>query len=172
MEHAMSTPFTRRGALTLIGAGAAWPAWAARTGDAAPPFTLPGLDAPVTLALLKGRVVLLDFWASWCGPCKQSFPWLAELQQRHGAAGLRVVAVNVDRQREKADAFLAQVPARFAVAFDPAGEVARRYEIQGMPSSVLLGSDGRVLLHHTGFKDDDRAPLEAAVVAALKRAAP
>jgi cytochrome c biogenesis protein CcmG/thiol:disulfide interchange protein DsbE len=172
MNQPLPTPLTRRSALTLIGASAAWPSWAASAGEAAPPFALPGLDAPVTLALLKGRVVLLDFWASWCGPCKQSFPWLAQLQQRHGPAGLRVVAVNVDRQREKADAFLAQVPARFAVAFDPTGEVARLYAIKGMPSSVLVSADGRVLLHHTGFRDDDRAPLEAAVAAALKRVAP
>lgn len=150
-------------------ASLAWPAaLAARPGDVAPAFTLPGLDAPVTLALLKGRVVLIDFWASWCGPCKQSFPWLAQMQHKHGGAGLRVVAVNLDRSRAAADAFLAQVPARFAVAFDPAGDVARAYAIQGMPSSVLVNPEGRVLLQHAGFRDDDRPQLEAAIVSALK----
>jgi len=159
----------RRDWLATVAATTLWPAaWAAKPGDTAPPFTLPGLDAPVTLALLKGRVVLLDFWASWCGPCKQSFPWLAQMQAKHGPAGLRVVAVNLDRSRAAADAFLAQVPARFAVAFDPAGEVARAYAIQGMPSSVLVSAEGRVLLQHAGFRDDDRPQLEAAIVAALK----
>ncbi len=149
---------------------AAVPVHAAETGQPAPAFTLPGLAGPVELQALRGQVVLLDFWASWCGPCRQSFPWLGELQARHGARGFKVVAVNVDRQRSSADAFLAQVPARFTVAFDASGEVPRRYAVKAMPSSVLVGADGQVLLQHAGFRDDDRASLEAAVAQALQRA--
>ncbi len=153
------------------------PARAADVGQPAPAFSLPGGSGTVSLQGLQGQLVLVDFWASWCGPCKLSLPWLAQLQQRYGSRGLQVVAINLDRQRAPADAFLAQALAgvatapgpALAVAYDPAGEVARRFAIRGMPSSVLVAPDGRVLMQHTGFRDDDRAPLEAAIVAALPR---
>ncbi len=147
------------------------PALAAPAGQPAPPLSLPGTAGVVDLAAYKGKVVYLDFWASWCGPCKLSFPWLNEMQARHGAHGLQVVGVNLDRQRVLADAFLAQVPARFVLAFDPAGDSAHRYAVQGMPSSVLIGADGLVLQQHTGFRDEDRAGREAAIVSALGRVA-
>lgn len=156
--------------LALLSVG---PARAAQPGDTAPPFSLQAraaADPPVDLSQWKGQVVLVDFWASWCGPCRQSFPWLGRLQARHAARGLQVVGINVDRQRSAAEQFLAQVPAAFTLAFDPAGEVARRYAVQGMPSSVLIGADGRVRLQHVGFRDDDRAALEAAVDEALRQA--
>lgn len=149
---------------TLLGLPAAN---AVESGQPAPAIALPGLAGPVQLEALRGQVVFVDFWASWCGPCKQSFPWLNEMQAKYASRGLRVLAVNVDRQRDDADRFLAQVPARFAIGFDPKGEVARRYAVQAMPSSVLVAADGRVLMHHRGFRDDDRAVLEAAIVAAL-----
>lgn len=145
-------------------------AQAVEPGQPAPAIALPGLAGPVQLDVLRGQVVFVDFWASWCGPCKQSFPWLNEMQAKYGARGLRVLAVNVDRQRADADRFLAQVPARFAVGFDPQGDVAQRYAVKAMPSSVLVGADGRVLQQHGGFRDDDRAGLEAAIVAALAKA--
>jgi cytochrome c biogenesis protein CcmG, thiol:disulfide interchange protein DsbE len=154
----------------------ATPAGAADVGQPAPAFSLPGASGTVSLQGLQGQLVLVDFWASWCGPCKLSLPWLAQLQQRYGSRGLQVVAINLDRQRAPADAFLAQalagmsaMGATLAVAYDPAGDVARRFAIRGMPSSVLVAPDGRVLMLHTGFRDDDRAPLEAAIVAALPR---
>lgn len=158
-------------ALLAIAWGVAAPALAARPGDAAPAVSLPGRDGQlVDLAAYKGKVVLLDFWASWCGPCKQSFPWLAQMQARHGARGLQVVAVNVDRRRADADAFLAQVGAPFVIAFDTAGDTPRRYAIAGMPSTVLIGADGRVRLQHGGFRDDDKPLLEAAIGEALAAA--
>ena len=140
---------------------------AATVGQPAPPLALAGTSGVVDLVAYKGKVVVLDFWASWCGPCKLSFPWLNDMQSRHGARGLQVVAVNLDRQRALADAFLAQVPARFVLAFDPAGDSARRYAVQGMPSSVLIAADGLVLQQHAGFRDEDRTGREAAIVAAL-----
>jgi len=146
-------------------------AHALEPGQRAPAFTLPGLEGPVQLEALRGKVVLVDFWASWCGPCKQSFPWMSALQARHGASGLRIVAVNVDRDRAAADAFLRamqpQMVAPLSIAFDSAGETPARYGAKAMPTSVLVGADGQVLLQHAGFRDADRPVLEAAITAAL-----
>lgn len=162
-------PLTRRRALLGAAAGLATlnapSARAVPVGSAAPAFTLPGLNAPVSLEALRGQTVLLDFWASWCTPCRLSFPWLGEMQARHGARGLRVVAVNVDRQRSDADAFLARTPARFTLAFDSAGDTPRRYAVKAMPSSFLIDTEGRVQLQHAGFRDDDKPALEAAIAA-------
>lgn len=153
-------------ALLLAAAGAAQ---AQAVGAPAPAMQLPGLAGPVDSAALAGKVVVVDFWASWCAPCKRSFPWWNEMQAKYGARGLQVVAVNVDRQRAAADGVLAAGAPRFLVAFDPAGETPRRWDVKAMPTSVVVGGDGRVALRHEGFKDEDRAVLEAAIVAALER---
>jgi peroxiredoxin len=136
-------------------------------GAAAPRFELPGRAGAVQLAKFRGKLVYLDFWASWCGPCRQSFPWMNEMQARYGARGLQVVGVNVDAKSEDADNFLAETPARFPIAFDPAGTTPRAYGIKGMPSSVLVGPDGTVLHTHAGFKEADRAELEKVIQNAL-----
>ncbi len=136
-------------------------------GQPAPAFDLPGANGNVRLADLKGKVVYVDFWASWCAPCKQSFPWMNEMQAKHGARGLQVVGVTVDRKREDAEKFVAAVPARFAVAFDASGKVAEAYQPKGMPTSFLIGADGVVRAMHVGFKDSDRAELEREIEAAL-----
>lgn len=139
------------------------------TGSAAPGFELPGVDGAVKLENYRGKLVYLDFWASWCAPCKRSFPWMASLQKQYGGAGLQVIAVNLDAKREDANTFLQNVPAGFTVAFDGAGKTAQQYGIKGMPSSALIGRDGRVLYTHTGFNDADKAALEAQVQAGLKQ---
>lgn len=157
-----------------LGALGAAPAGAVSVGQRAPAFSLPGLDGDVSLEALGGKVVLLDFWASWCAPCRLSFPWMSAMQARHGPAGLRVVAVNVDRQRAAADAFLRAIQPRMStpltIVFDPAGETPERYGAKAMPTSVLIGADQRVLLLHAGFRDDDKPGLEAALAAALAAA--
>jgi cytochrome c biogenesis protein CcmG, thiol:disulfide interchange protein DsbE len=146
---------------------AAGNAWSLETGAAAPDLNLPGMKEAVNLAQLKGKVVYLDFWASWCGPCKQSFPFMNELQAKYKAQGLEVVAVNLDAKRDDADKFLAQVPAKFSIAFDAKAESAKRFGIKGMPSSYVIGRDGKVVAEHSGFKDDDRKDLESRIASAL-----
>lgn len=145
------------------------PARAAAPGSVAPEFVLDGRSGPVSLAAFKGKFVYLDFWASWCGPCRHSFPWMGELQKRHGAAGLQVVAINVDTSRSDAQRFLTDNPANFIVAYDPSGSVARQYAIKGMPSSVLIGPDGKVLQVHAGFNDTLAQQIEAGLQLALKK---
>ena len=142
-------------------------AWSLDAGAAAPDLNLPGLKDAVNLAALKGKVVYVDFWASWCGPCKQSFPFMNELQSKYGAKGFEIVAVNLDAKRGDADKFLAEVPARFNVAFDAKGETARRFEVKGMPSSYLIGRDGKVIAAHKGFKEEERGELDARIAQAL-----
>jgi thiol-disulfide isomerase/thioredoxin len=148
-------------------------AHAVAVGDVAPNFQLPAVQDARTGALtlrladLRGKVVYLDFWASWCGPCKQSFPWMNEVQARYGAKGLEIVAVNVDTHSEDARSFLAALPPQFRVAFDTQGMTPREYGIRGMPTSLLLGPDGKVLLVHSGFRPDDRAAVEASIERAL-----
>ncbi|MES2889826.1 MAG: TlpA disulfide reductase family protein [Pseudomonadota bacterium] len=151
----------------------ATPAWAVDVGAVPPDVELTGATGlPAKLSGLKGKVVYVDFWASWCGPCKQSFPWMNEMHKKHSAQGLQIVAVNVDARREDANAFLKDAPAQFAVAFDPKGEAAKRFAIKGMPTAVLIGKDGNVLSVHQGFRDQDRATLEAQLVAALAAKGP
>lgn len=126
------------------------------------------VDAPTPPALARyaGQVVYVDFWASWCGPCAQSFPWLNQMHARYGNA-LTVVGVNVDTDAGAADLFLQRHPAHFDIVRDPTGALPERYNIEGMPSSVILDRDGRVLYQHSGFRSQDTAAYEAAIQKAL-----
>jgi thiol-disulfide isomerase/thioredoxin len=143
------------------------PTMALAVGEAAPAFELPGNSGAVTLSSLKGKVVYVDFWASWCGPCKQSFPWLNDMQSKYGAKGFQIVGINVDAKTVDAKTFLADVPAKFTVAYDDKGVTPKQFGIKGMPSSVLIDATGKVLLQHTGFRDADKAQLEQAIQQAL-----
>lgn len=106
-----------------------------------------GLD----LSSYKGKVVYLDFWASWCIPCRLSFPFMNGLQQMYGSRGLVVVAVDVDKDRAAAADFLRQQPAGFNIVYDPAGQIASQYKFRDMPTTVLIGRDGHQRFVHDGF---------------------
>ena len=127
---------------------------------------------PAGLAPVEGRVVWVDFWASWCVPCRRSFPWLNSMHRKYGAEGLQIIAVNLDKDRALADRFLAEVPAEFALRFDPAGELAKHYGVQAMPSSYLIDADGNVLATHAGFRTADTADYEQAIENALSKSRP
>ena len=143
-------------------------AQALEVGQPAPAFDLPGQQGTVQLSSYKGKTVYLDFWASWCGPCKESFPWMNDMQKRYGAKGLRVVGVNLDQKTDDARAFLAANPAQFDIAFDNAGQSPKQYGVKGMPTSLLIGPDGKVLMVHQGFKADSRDELESQIKQALR----
>jgi thiol-disulfide isomerase/thioredoxin len=163
-------------ALTLAMAAAlalgATTAHAVDAGAPAPGFTLPTAKGEaIALDKLRGKVVYVDFWASWCGPCRRSFPWMNEMQQKYGAKGFTVVAINVDKKRADADKFLALLPASFPVVFDEAGTTPTAFAVQGMPSSYLIDARGNVSYVERGFTDESRGPLEERVKALLAAAA-
>jgi thiol-disulfide isomerase/thioredoxin len=151
----------RLGALLL--AGFAGVAAAVERGEPAPDFALPDAEGRIVrLAELRGRQpIYVDFWASWCAPCRKSFPWMGDLQVRH--PGLRVIAVNLDEQRDDAARFLATVPARFTVVYDPSARTARDWRVAGMPSSFLVDRNGVVRLVHKGFRSEDGERLDAEI---------
>ena len=144
------------------------PALATETGHPAPGLALPDArGSVVTLEKLRGQVIYVDFWASWCGPCRRSFPWMNEMQQKYGGKGLAIVAINVDKKRADADKFLAQLPASFPVVFDEAGTSPAAFGVKGMPTSYLIDARGNVVLVERGFLEGSRGELEERIKALL-----
>ena len=119
--------------------------------------------SPLDLAALRGHVVYLDFWASWCGPCRQSFPWMQTLKNTYEDQGLTIVAVNLDADRVDAEKFLKQFKPTFDVRFDPEGKLAELYKVKTMPSSVLIDRHGVTRFTHMGFRPVDGAEYETQV---------
>ncbi len=126
----------------------------------APDFDLPGKQVNVKLSDSKGKLVYLDFWASWCGPCRQSFPWMNALQEKYRSQGFEIIAINLDTNYQDAQKFLAVTPAKFTVAFDSKGLTPRQYGVKGMPTSYLVSREGKIIFQHTGFNASDRDKLE------------
>lgn len=135
--------------------------------NSAPDFELSGITKQVKLSDYRGKVVYLDFWASWCGPCRKSFPWMNEMLTRFEKKGLRIIAVNLDNKREDADKFIQQTLPNFDIAFDPAGKSAELYELQGMPSAYLIDRKGKLHSVHLGFRTKDIGSLEQEIEALL-----
>lgn len=129
----------------------------------APNFSFDGRN----LSDLKGKVVYLDFWASWCGPCAKSFPWMNEMHAKYAEQGLVILAVNVDSEKSDALEFLKKRPAQFAITYDPNGEIAKTYKIPGMPSSFIIGRDGQLITAHQGFHTSKTAIYEAQIQALI-----
>lgn len=141
-----------------------------RIGTAAPEFTLPTRTGPpATLQDFRGKVVLVDFWASWCGPCRQSFPWMSSMIDKYAAQGLVIVSIDLDKNREAADEFLAKYRPPFIVAFDPAGRTAEAFDVDAMPSSFIVSRDGRIVYAHQGFELAKANSIENQIKEALSK---
>ena|SRR5687768_11244892 len=155
--------------LAVVAALVAAPAaFALGVGDVAPPLALPdGGGQQVDLSKLRGSVVYVDFWASWCGPCKRSFPWMNEMSRKYAAKGLHIVAINVDKKRDDADRFLKASPAEFTVVYDAAGGTPAAWQVKSMPSSYLVDASGRIAWVENGFKDDRKAEVEERIHSAI-----
>jgi thiol-disulfide isomerase/thioredoxin len=104
---------------------------------------------------LKDKVVMVDFWASWCGPCAESFPAMDELQKKYGPQGLVIIAVNVDEKKADMEAFLKKRKISFTVVRDATQKLVEQTGIPTMPSSFLMDADGKVMFVHTGFRGSE-----------------
>ena len=130
---------------------------AVEPGAPAPGFRLPtfGTEQPVSLADARGKVVLVDFWASWCSPCRQAFPLYDKLREAYPAADFAVLAIGLDEDIADAKAFLAEHPVKYTTLQNPQGDVAKAFDLKGMPSSYLIDRDGIVRARHIGFEPKD-----------------
>ncbi len=149
----------------------ALPAAGIQVGQQAPALALPllstGRPALFELSSLRGKVVYLDFWASWCGPCRVSFPQLEQLRQELGPRGFEVLAVNVDELEPDALGFLEEVPVSYPVVRDGSGDSPRAYGVPGMPTGYLIDRTGAVRLVHEGYRRSDGAALRDAIIELL-----
>ena len=134
----------------------AMPALAGTAGGPAPSFSLPARDGSnVSLAQYKGQVVMINFWASWCGPCRQEMPLLDNIYKKYGKMGFTLIGVNVEPDRKAAEAWLAQTPVTFPVLFDTESKVSRLYSVSGMPTTVFVDRKGNVREVHQSYKPGD-----------------
>jgi len=147
--------FVQRGlALSLL---AALPALATTSATPAPDFQLSerGGTAPISLGQFKGQVVMLNFWASWCGPCREEMPILESIQRKYKPLGFTMLGVNVEPDAKAAEAFLKETPVSFPIAYDPQSKVSKLYDVEGMPSTVIVDRKGTIRFVHRGYKPGD-----------------
>ncbi|WP_448248763.1 TlpA disulfide reductase family protein [Thalassotalea agariperforans] len=116
------------------------------------------------LKTYQGQVVYIDFWASWCIPCRQTFPWMNAMLSKYKAQGFKVITINLDSDKQNADDFLQQYPAQFEVVYDPKGKLAQKFNLKGMPSSYLVDRKGNVVSSHTGFSDEKSKAYEQEII--------
>lgn len=137
----------------------------ATVGNNAPDYSLPALQnsaktANVTMRDFRGKVVYVDFWASWCGPCRKSMPVLDELRNKYNNQGFEVVAINVDENTEDALGFLKKYPVSYPVLADPKGETPTKYNVTGMPTAYIVDKAGVIRYVHSGFQNQDKEIIE------------
>ncbi|MFH2057204.1 MAG: TlpA disulfide reductase family protein [bacterium] len=126
-----------------------------------PPATIAAIDSALTDSTeLAGNVVYVDFWASWCVPCRKSFPWLQGLLERYQKEGLRIVAVNLDKDPKAAAKFLRDMPVTFPIVYDSSGVLAKVYNLEAMPTSFVYDRNGVLRWQHLGFQPTDTLETE------------
>ncbi len=159
----------RAAGLLLAGWLLAAPALALEAGDVAPGFRAPRLDGAGELALadMRGKVVFVDFWASWCAPCQKSMPQLAALQREFPAERFALIGVNVDRDAPAAKKLLAKHGVTYPSAADPEGGLPARFGLETMPTAYLIDGDGVIRYVHRGFRDGDIDELRKRIHALL-----
>lgn len=160
----------RAGAALVVALGSG-SALAVEVGETAPPLTAALVEgSALKLASLRGQVVYVDFWASWCAPCMQALPALDRLYKAHRDRGFTVLAVNVDTERAAATKVLERLKPGFPVALDPQGSWPEAFALRGMPSSYLVGRDGVVRYIKTGYKTHELPDIEKEILRELERA--
>ena len=121
------------------------------------------------LQKFHGKVVVLDFWASWCVPCRRSFPWMNSMQEKYGSDDLVIIGVNLDADNADAQAFLSETPAEFRIINDPDGTLAREHDVIAMPTSYVFDRSGNLVTRHLGFKVKRQEEYEALLVDTLNK---
>ncbi len=122
----------------------------------APAFSLPARNGGVvSLSQFKGQVVMINFWASWCGPCRQEMPLLDNIYKHYSKLGFSLIGVNVEPDRKSAEEWLKQTPVSFPVLFDTQSIVSKLYGVPGMPTTVFIDRNGNVRMLHQGYKPGD-----------------
>ena len=158
-------------AITILITICGFNANASEVGEPAPQFTLPSLlqDQATSLTQFSGKVIYLDFWASWCAPCRTSFPLLNKLYQKLKDQGFEVVAINLDEDKANAEKFLKDFPVTFTILRDSKGEWADKYVVESMPTSFIIDRQGVIKNIHHGFVSDDINELEQKIVQLLAK---
>jgi peroxiredoxin len=134
----------------------ALPAWAGAADVQAPAFTLQSVDGKtVSLAQFKGDVVMINFWASWCGPCRQEMPLLDDIYKQYKDMGFVLLGVNVEPDTHDANAWLKKTPVSYPVLYDPKSQVSQLYQVQAMPTTVIVDRQGNVRFVHNGYVPGD-----------------
>lgn len=126
----------------------------------APDFTLKSNQGNLKLSEQQGDVVMINFWASWCGPCRQEMPLLEGLFQKYQDLGFTIWGVNVEEDSSKADGFLRKVEVNFPILYDAENEVSEKYNLIAMPSTVFVDRDGNQRFFHAGYRPGDEAEYE------------
>lgn len=140
----------------------------ASAADKAPALELKSLHGITsTLEDYRGDVIYLDFWATWCAPCRKSFPWMNKMQAKYEAQGLKIIAISLDEKPERIKSFLKKHPALFDIMIDPDAVSADIYKVRGMPSSYIIDRKGRLIGSHAGFRTKDEPKLEKMIQQAL-----
>jgi len=146
------------------------PQLAVKVGDAAPDFNLTSVDGnKVTLASLKGKVVLLDFWATWCGPCKAAMPTIQKLHEAYKDKGVVILGVNTwEKNADAARDYMAKKKFTYGCLMN-GDDLAKAYGVVGIPTLVIIGKDGKVAMADMGLSDDTGASLRKVIDAALAK---
>ena len=135
----------------------------------APDFTLKSQKGDnLKLSELRGKVILINFWASWCGPCRQEMPVLNELYQRYRPLDFTILGVNVEQNSDNARSLLKDVSVSFPILFDNDNKVSKLYHVKGMPSTVLVDRDGNIRYVHMGYQPGTEAEYQSQIRALIR----
>ncbi|HHQ14695.1 MAG TPA: TlpA family protein disulfide reductase [Chromatiales bacterium] len=149
-QHHVAGRISLLAVLAIVVSGAI----AGEVSGPAPDFSLVNRQGQtVSLSDLKGQVVLINFWATWCGPCRKEMPLLEQLYERYEPLGFTLLGVNVEENPKDADAFLKETPVTFPVLFDPDNRVSKMYDVSAMPSTVLVDRKGQMRFLHHGYQE-------------------
>ena len=156
-------------AIILIILATSIPSFALEKGVKIPSFAVKDQNGHVyDLSGFEGNIVYIDFWASWCGPCKKSLPWLNGISRKYKDKGLKILAINLDTNKQDADKMIASIKPEFEIAFDPDGASPEEFEVDTMPSAFLIDRKGKIVEIYKGFNETDEEAIEKNIAKLLE----